>query len=95
MFFLRRQCPPVGTVKNTPSEAPGLSGGVRHCSCLGALMPFRCARGAYTGNEEPSLDELLAEPIVRLMTGPDRVKKADVRRLARVAERERLVWQSD
>jgi hypothetical protein len=65
-------------------------------SCLSVLSCLFDALVVPTpGNEEPSLDELLAEPIVRLMTGPDRVKKADVRRLARVAARERLVWQSD
>jgi hypothetical protein len=58
-------------------------------------MPFQCARGVYTRNEEPSLDELLAEPIVRLVMARDRVKEADVRRLATAASRERLVWQSD
>jgi len=58
-------------------------------------MPFQWARGVYTRNEEPSLEDLLAEPIVRLVMARDRVKEADVRRLARAAARERLVWQSD
>ena len=30
-------------------------------------MPFRCASGDYTHNEEPTLDALLGEPIVRLV----------------------------
>jgi hypothetical protein len=58
-------------------------------------MPFHCARGIYTRNEEPSLEELLADPIVRLVMARDRVKEADVRRLARAAARERLVWLCD
>ena len=62
---------------------------------VGAHMPFQCARGAYTRNEEPSLQEILAEPIVRLVMARDRVREADVRRLARAAARERLVCHSD
>jgi hypothetical protein len=34
-------------------------------------MPFRCARGAYTCNEEPRLDELLGEDAVRLVMARD------------------------
>jgi hypothetical protein len=45
-------------------------------------MPFRCARGAYTCNEEPRLDELLAEPVVRLMMARDHVEEAAIRQLA-------------
>jgi len=45
-------------------------------------MPFRCARGAYSKNEEPTLDELLAEPAVRLVMARDRVDEAEVRRIA-------------
>jgi hypothetical protein len=44
-------------------------------------MPFQCARGAWSKNEEPSLDELLAEPAVRLVMARDRVKEAEVRRI--------------
>jgi hypothetical protein len=44
-------------------------------------MPFQCARGAYSKNEEPTLDELLAEPAVRLMMARDRVDEAEVRRI--------------
>jgi hypothetical protein len=42
-------------------------------------MPFRCARGAYSKNEEPTLDELLTEPAVRLLMARDRVDEAPVR----------------
>ena len=46
-------------------------------------MPFRCANGRYSHNEEPSLDEILAEPIVRLLMARDGVDEADLRRLVR------------
>jgi len=52
-------------------------------------MAFRCARGAYSKNEEPTLDELLAEPTVRLVMARDRVDEAEVRRIA-AETRERL-----
>ena len=58
-------------------------------------MPFRCARGAYIRNEEPTLEELLAEPIVRLVMARDGVQPAEVRRLAASAARVRLVCQFD
>jgi hypothetical protein len=45
-------------------------------------MPFRCARGTFTHNEEPTLDELLVEPAVRLLMARDRVDEAEFRRLA-------------
>jgi hypothetical protein len=51
-------------------------------------MPFHCAAGAFSRNEEPSLDELLAEPAVRLLMASDRVDVGNLRRLA-VAARER------
>jgi hypothetical protein len=44
-------------------------------------MPFSCARGFYTKNEEPTLDELLAEPIIRLLMARDGVVEAHLRRL--------------
>jgi hypothetical protein len=44
-------------------------------------MPFRCANGRYSHNEEPSLDEILAEPIVRLLMARDGVDEAEIRRL--------------
>jgi hypothetical protein len=45
-------------------------------------MPFRCAIGFYTRNEEPSLDEILAEPSVRLLMLRDPIDVAALRRLA-------------
>jgi hypothetical protein len=51
-------------------------------------MPFQCARGPYSKNEEPTLDELLAEPAVRLVMARDRVDEAEVRRIV-VETRER------
>ena len=51
-------------------------------------MPFRCARGAFTRNEEPTLDELLSEPAVRLVMARDRVNEREVRGIA-VETRER------
>ena len=60
-----------------------------------SAMPFQCARGVYTRNEEPTLDELLAEPIVRLVMARDGVQEIEVRRLARAAMRHRLVCDFD
>jgi hypothetical protein len=34
-------------------------------------MPFRCASGEFTNNQEPTLDALLGEPIVRLVMARD------------------------
>ena len=45
------------------------------------IMPFQCARGAWSKNEEPSVDELLAEPAIRLVMARDGVKEAEVRRI--------------
>ncbi|HZB93641.1 MAG TPA: hypothetical protein VE397_19485 [Stellaceae bacterium] len=40
-------------------------------------------------NQEPALDDMLADPIIRLLMGSDRVAAADVRRtLAAVKQRE-------
>ena len=44
-------------------------------------MPFRCARGAWAKNEEPSIDEILAEPVVQAMMARDCVDEGEVRRL--------------
>ena len=46
-------------------------------------MPFRCASGDYTHNEEPTLDALLGEPIVRLVMARDRVDEDHIRQLCR------------
>ena len=43
-------------------------------------MPFRCASGDYTHNEEPTLDAL-GEPIVRLVMVRDRVAEVHIRQL--------------
>jgi hypothetical protein len=45
-------------------------------------MAFQCARGAWSKNEEPSLDELLAEPAVQLVMAKDGWEDAKIRRLA-------------
>ena len=45
-------------------------------------MPFLCARGDYTCNEEPTLEELLAEPAIRVMMDRDGVEEAAIERLA-------------
>ncbi len=44
-------------------------------------MPFRCARGLWSKNEEPSIGEVLSDPIVRTMMARDGVDEAEVRRL--------------
>ena len=48
-------------------------------------MPFRCTVGPYINNEEPSLDELLADPMVKLLMARDGVEEATVRLLANAA----------
>jgi hypothetical protein len=50
-------------------------------------VPFRCALGAYTHNEEPSLDELLAEPIVQLVMKRDGLTEDEVRAIVDVRRR--------
>jgi len=44
-------------------------------------MPFRCARGLWSKNEEPSIGEILSNPVVRAMMARDGVDEAEVRRL--------------
>src|SRR3954447_9775577 len=44
-------------------------------------MPFRCARGLWSRNEEPSIGEVLSDPVVRTMMARDGVDEAEVRRL--------------
>jgi hypothetical protein len=48
-------------------------------------MPFQCAHGAWSKNEEPSLDEMLAEPAVRLLMARDHVTEDAVRNVAQEA----------
>jgi hypothetical protein len=50
-------------------------------------MPFRCASGEFTRNEEPTFEALLAEPIVRLVMARDHVEEAFLRRLAATRRR--------
>jgi hypothetical protein len=45
-------------------------------------MPFHCAPGPFSANEEPTLAELLAEPVVRLMMARDGYSENDVRAIA-------------
>jgi hypothetical protein len=53
-------------------------------------MPFRSARGAYTCNEEPTLDELLGEDAVRLVMASDGWTEARIRMLAAWVRASRL-----
>ena len=57
-------------------------------------MPFHCARGAFSRNEEPTLDNLLAEPAVRVLMAKDQVEEAEVRGLAAEVGR-RLLGPAD
>jgi hypothetical protein len=53
-------------------------------------MPFRAACGHFTRNQELTLDQLLAEPLVRLRMACDRVQENVVRQLAaEILERRR------
>ena len=47
-------------------------------------MPFRCA-GEFTSNDEPTLDAILAEPIVRMRMASDHVDESDGRKLLKEA----------
>ena len=58
-------------------------------------MPFRCARGTFTRNEEPTLDEFLAEPAVRLLMARDGVAEVEFRRLAAEALERRERYRRD
>src|SRR3954454_20043098 len=58
-------------------------------------MPFRCASGEFTEDQEPTLEALLAEPIVRLVlagaglnAAPLRAVPEEVRRRHEGARRE-------
>jgi hypothetical protein len=53
-------------------------------------MPFRAACGEFSQNQEVTLDQLLAEPLVRLRMACDRVQEEVVRQLAaEIRERSR------
>jgi hypothetical protein len=45
-------------------------------------MPFRCARGPFSHNEEPTLEEMLADDVFRLVMARDRVTAEALRQLA-------------
>ena len=51
-------------------------------------MPFSRSRGPYAGNQEPSLDELLSEPIIRRLMARDGIDEASIRQLAATVVRE-------
>lgn len=52
-------------------------------------MPFsRSRRGPYAGNQEPSLDEILSEPIIRRLMARDGIDEASIRQLAATVVRE-------
>ena len=44
-------------------------------------MPFRCARGLWSKNEEPSMAEVLSDPVVRAMMARDGVDEVEMRLL--------------
>jgi hypothetical protein len=46
-------------------------------------MPFRCARGPFAGNEEPTFEALLSEPIIRMVMARDRVDEGTIRGIVR------------
>src|SRR5215207_3451278 len=53
-------------------------------------LPFRAACGEFTRNQELTLDQLLAEPLVHLRMACDRVQENVVRQLAaEILERDR------
>ena len=58
-------------------------------------MPFRCASGDYTHNEEPTLDALLSEPIVRIVMARDRVAEDHMRQLADAVLRRRSLGRRE
>jgi hypothetical protein len=45
-------------------------------------MPFRCARGPFSHNEEPTLEQMLSNDIVQLMMARDRITAEAMRQLA-------------
>jgi hypothetical protein len=45
-------------------------------------MPFRCARGAFSKNEEPRLEELLTDDVLQLVMARDGVTPETLRKLA-------------
>lgn len=45
-------------------------------------MPFRCAPGAFSKNEEPQLEELLTDDVLQLVMSRDGVTPETLRKLA-------------
>jgi len=45
-------------------------------------MPFRCARGPFSRNEEPTLEEMLSDDVLRLVMARDRITPEALRQLA-------------
>jgi predicted transcriptional regulator len=56
-------------------------------------MPFRCARGALSKNEEPRLEELLTDDVLQLVMARDGVTPETLRKLARSSGRKRYKWR--
>jgi hypothetical protein len=45
-------------------------------------MPFQCARGPFSHNEEPTLEQMLSDEIVQLVMARDRMTAEAMRQLA-------------
>ena len=45
-------------------------------------MPFQCARGPFSRNEEPTLKQMLSDEIVQLVMARDRMTAEAMRQLA-------------
>jgi hypothetical protein len=45
-------------------------------------MPFQCARGPFSRNEEPTLEQMLSDEIVQLVMARDRMTAEAMRQLA-------------
>jgi len=45
-------------------------------------MPFQCARGPFSKNEEPTLEQMLSDDIVQLVMARDRITAEALRQLA-------------
>jgi len=45
-------------------------------------MPFQCARGPFSHNEEPTLEQMLSDDIVKLVMARDRMTADAMRQLA-------------
>jgi hypothetical protein len=45
-------------------------------------MPFQCARGPFSHNEEPTLEQMLSDDIVQLVMARDRMTAEAMRQLA-------------